>query len=389
MSRCGSATGAAYLRLASRVALGKPAMPYVVAAQTAFPEHYYPQPQLLEALRGPFCGDRRFDDVKLSRLFESVQVRGRHLVQPKEWYARRPSFAERNATWTESAVRLGSTAIGRLLERVQLEPGDVDLLAFTTVTGLAVPSIDARLMNRLAFRASTKRLPLFGLGCVAGAAGVARLSEYLRGSPRSAALLLSVELCSLTLQQHDDSVANVIAAALFGDGAAAALLVGDEHPLARASGPRVVETRSVFFPNTERVMGWDIVDSGFKIVLGKGVPQLARSELAPAVRALLAERDLSPADVGTWIVHPGGPAVIDGVIDALALGPRALDVTRDSLAKVGNLSSASVLMVLERSLDDPRPRAGTWGMLLAMGPGFCAELVLLRWDEPSSHERAA
>jgi len=220
---------------------------------------------------------------------------------------------------------------------------------------------------------------VFGLGCAAGAAGIAHVSDVLAGRPRAAALLLCVELCSLTFQREDLSMTNLIATGLFGDGAACVLMVGDEHPLARGVAPRVEATRSLLFPNTEDVMGWEVIDAGFRVVLSKGVPQIARTELPGAVRNFLDEQRLRTRDVARWIAHPGGPAVIAAMEQGLELAPGTLDDSRESLARTGNLSSASVLVILKRALEAKAPSAGAPGLLLAMGPGFAAELVLLRW----------
>lgn len=248
---------------------------------------------------------------------------------------------------------------------------------FTSVTGVAAPSVDARLVGRLGLRSDVKRLPVFGLGCVAGAAGVARLHDYLLGRPDDVAVLLSVELCSLTFQRHDASTANLVATALFGDGAAAVVALGQGR--ASGAGPEVVATRSRMYPDTEHVMGWDIRSSGFKVRLDPAVPDVVRRYLADDVRDFLAEHGLKPKDVAHWVCHPGGPKVLEAVSDVLSLPDGALDVTWRSLAEVGNLSSSSVLHVLRDTLEQRRPEPGSPGLLMAMGPGFCCELVLLRW----------
>jgi alkylresorcinol/alkylpyrone synthase len=265
------------------------------------------------------------------------------------------------------------------LGKAGLSTSDVDALIFVTVTGVATPSIDARLMNRLDLPARVKRMPIFGLGCVAGAAGISRAADYVRGFPDQVAVLLSVELCSLTLQPEDLSIPNLIASGLFGDGAAAVVVTGEDRPVNGASGPRIVDTRSVFYKDSERVMGWDISETGFKIVLSADVPVVAREKLRPDVDAFLAEHGLTPADISSWVCHPGGPKVLEAMQEALELPEGALDVTWRSLREVGNLSSTSVLLVLEETLANHRPAPGSWGMVIAMGPGFCSELVLLRW----------
>jgi alkylresorcinol/alkylpyrone synthase len=217
---------------------------------------------------------------------------------------------------------------------------------------------------------------VFGLGCVAGAAGLARLHDYLEARPQGVAVLLSVELCSLTLQRDDASAANVVAGSLFGDGAAAVVAVGRDRA---ASGPEVVATRSRLYPDTEHLLGWDVGDGGFRIVLGSDLPDLVGRHLGPEVRDFLADHDLKPRDVAGWVCHPGGPKVLEAVRETLDLPARALEATWRSLAEVGNLSSASVLHILRDVLAGDRPLPGSPGVLMAMGPGFCSEIVLLRW----------
>src|SRR5262249_34974371 len=218
------------------------------------------------------------------------------------------------------------------LGRAELSAADVDALIFVTVTGVATPSIDARLMNRLALPSRVKRMPIFGLGCVAGAAGLSRAADYVRAYPDQVAVLLSVELCSLTLQKGDLSIPNLIASGLFGDGAAAVLVVGDGRP---AAGPEIVASRSVFYRDSQRVMGWDISEEGFRIVLSADVPQVVRDYLRADVDAFLAEHGLTRSDIASWVCHPGGPKVLEAMEETLELPPDALAVTWKSLREVG------------------------------------------------------
>jgi alkylresorcinol/alkylpyrone synthase len=235
-------------------------------------------------------------------------------------------------------------------------------------------------------RPDVKRMPLVGLGCVAGAAGVARVHDYLVGHPEEVAALLSVELCSLTIQRDDTSVPNLIASGLFGDGAAAVVAAGDRRRTVRAGGrehgrsgmPCVLATRSRMYADTERVMGWDVGATGLRVVLSAEVPELVRAHVAADVDGFLAEHALERADIDWWVCHPGGPKVLEALQGALGLDPTALALTWDSLNRVGNLSSASVLHVLADTLDVRPPRAGSYGLMMAMGPGFCLEMVLLR-----------
>jgi alkylresorcinol/alkylpyrone synthase len=347
----------------------------IAAVGSALPPHYYDQETLLAALRDRWS-DRYFNLDRLERLHKNVLVGGRHLALPMEEYAELTTWGRANDAWIRVAQEVGEEAVRKALDRAGLSASDVDALIAVTVTGVATPSIDARLMNRLGLPPRVKRMPIFGLGCVAGAAGIARAADYVRAFPDQVAVLLSVELCSLTLQPEDLSIPNLIASGLFGDGAAAVVIVGDDRP---SDGPRIVDSRSVFYPNSERVMGWDISETGFKIVLSADVPVVAREKLRPDVDAFLAEHGLTRDDIASWVCHPGGPKVLEAMQESLELPEEALEVTWKSLREVGNLSSTSVLLVLEETMENHRPSPGSYGMLIAMGPGFCSELVLLEW----------
>jgi alkylresorcinol/alkylpyrone synthase len=354
----------------------------ILSVGSGFPRHYYDQGELLAALE-KLWARRHFNTERLERLHKNVLVGGRHLALPIEEYDRLTTFGAANDAWIEVAQEVGEAAVRDALDRAGLAPADVDALYFVTVTGVATPSIDARLVNRLGLSPHVKRVPIFGLGCVAGAAGIARAADYVRAFPDEVAVLLSVELCSLTLQREDLSVPNLIASGLFGDGAAAVVVAGAERARrigdAGAPGPRILATRSVFYPDSERVMGWDITERGFGIVLSADVPEVARKFLAGDVDRFLADQGLARGDVGSWVCHPGGPKVLEAMEESLELPEGALDVTWRSLREVGNLSSTSVLLVLQDTLDHHRPRPGTLGLMMAMGPGFCSELVLLEW----------
>jgi alkylresorcinol/alkylpyrone synthase len=324
------------------------------------------------------CLPQDTDRRVLDRLHRSTKVSSRHMALPLERYAELDGFGASNDVFITAATDLGAQAVRGALHSAGLTASDVDLLIFTSVTGIATPSIDARLVGRLGLRPDVKRLPLFGLGCAGGAAGLARMHDYLLGRPDQVAVLLSVELCSLTFQRDDASMANLVATGLFGDGAAAVVAYGADRPDAIA-GPTIVDTRSHLYPDTGRVMGWDIGDAGFKVVLDPQVPDVVRRYLADDVEGFLGDHGIKPRDVTAWVCHPGGPKVLHAVTEALDLPDDALDVTWRHLADVGNLSSSSVLHVLRDTLAQRRPPPGTPGLLLAMGPGFACELVLLRW----------
>jgi alkylresorcinol/alkylpyrone synthase len=348
----------------------------IASAASAFPRNYYPQ-QILAAAAMEYWGDRLENPRIVERLFAHCGVEGRFLTLPLEVYASLTSWGEANNHWIDNAEELGRQALCRSLSRAGLAPRDIGALFFTSITGISSPSIDARLINRMDLRKNINRVPIFGLGCVAGAAGIARAADYVRAYPDRVAAVVSVELCSLTVQRDDLSMANLISTGLFGDGAAAVLVAGANRE--EAEGPQILDTRSVFYPDTEYVMGWDISEKGFRIVLSKDVPDMVRKHLVGDVDAFLADNDLDRRDVANWVVHTGGPAVLEATQEALELPDGALDASWHCLRKTGNLSSASVLCVLEETMSRRRPQPGTFSLLAAMGPGFCSELVLMRW----------
>jgi alkylresorcinol/alkylpyrone synthase len=347
----------------------------IAAVGSALPPHYYDQETLLEAFKRHWA-KRHHNLDRLENLHRNVLVGGRHLALPVEEYERLETWGQANDAWIRVAQDVGERAIREGLQRAGLDTDDIDALITVTVTGVATPSIDARLMNRLRFPSRVRRMPIFGLGCVAGTAGIARAADYVRAYPDQIAVLLSVELCSLTLQREDLSIPNLIASGLFGDGAAAAIVAGSGR---EAAGPRIVESRSVFYPDSEEVMGWQISEEGFRIVLSADVPKVVQRHLRADVDSFLADNGLSREDVSIWVSHPGGPKVLEAMQAALDLPDEALASAWRSLREMGNLSSTSVLLVLQDIMENGAPAPDSYGLMLAMGPGFCSEMVLLRW----------
>jgi alkylresorcinol/alkylpyrone synthase len=350
----------------------------IAAVGHAFPKYRYSQQEIAAALSQRWAGKLPRQEV-FERLFANMGVSFRHLVLPIEAYDELDTWGRANDAWIEAAVELGEQAIRCALTRAGVSVHDLDAIFVVSVTGIASPTIDARLINRMHLRSDIKRIPIFGLGCVAGAAGVARAADYVRAFPEHSVVLLAVELCSLTWQRDDLSVANLISSALFGDGAAAVVISGSAKERRAAGGPRILASRSSFYPDTESVMGWDISEKGFRIVLSPEVPDVVYEHLACDVDEFLGAHRLQRSDVGTWVMHTGGPKVLESTISSLGLAAGALDVSWRCLDRVGNLSSASVLLVLEEFVNERRPAPGTLGVLAAMGPGFCSELVLLEW----------
>ena len=355
---------------------------HVLSVRGVLPEHRYQQEEITESFIDRMM-TAKVNRRVVERFHGNAGVKTRHTALPLEAYAGLEDFGASNDAFIEAGVALGSRAVVDALKAVDLAPADVDLIISATVTGLAVPSLEARVAATIGLREDVVRVPLVGLGCVAGAAGVARLHDYLVGHPDAVAVLMSVELCSLTLQRDDVSIANLVASGLFGDGAAAVVAVGAERARTmldpdRGVQPEVLAATSRLYPDSERTMGWDVGAGGLKIVLDSSVPDLVRHYVGGDVDRFLAQHDLTRADIEGYVAHPGGPKVLEAMADALEVPREALGVTWDSLSRIGNLSSASVLHVFADTLADHAPRPGSYGLMLAMGPGFCSELVLLR-----------
>jgi alkylresorcinol/alkylpyrone synthase len=348
----------------------------IIGVGSALPAHLYHQQQITDALIEHWGAGLSAQEL-LRRLHCRVGVDVRHLAFSLEQYAQFSTWGESNRAWLTASQELGTKAIDAVLERTGFMRSDIDALYIVSITGVASPSLDARLANCMGLRSDIKRTPIFGLGCVGGAVGLVRAADYVRAFPNQVAVLLSVEVCSLTIQLDDLSIANMISSGLFADGAVAALLTG--QGTAAAQGPEIICTKSVFYPGTEDMMGWDISEKGFRVILSPKLPKLIKSRFAADVDSFLTEHGLSRTHVGSWVIHPGGPKILEAVESSLGLFDHELEASWECLSRCGNLSSGSVLKVLEEVIAGHRPQPGTFGVIAAMGPGFCAELLLVRW----------
>lgn len=360
----------------------------IASVATAYPPYRYPQSVITEAIKGfrKYKSTESNESRLMDRLHSNCGVEFRHLLFPIDRLGRFSGFGESNDAWIEGALKLGQEAITTALERAALKTVDISAIFFASTTGLATPSIDARLTNLMHFPTNIKRTPIFGLGCVAGAAGISRAADYVRAYPKQYALLLAVELCSLTWQESDESMGNLVASGLFGDGAAAVILAGDETPHSMTPRtasdfpcPRVMDTRSTLYPNTEHLVGWKFKDNGFNVVLSPEIPDLVNKYLRANVDEFLADNDLSVAEICSFIMHSGGPKVLEAMEKSLELPAGALEPSWASLREFGNLSSASVLSIMEDYVLNKPGKPGSHSILAAMGPAFCSELVLLQW----------
>ncbi len=307
-------------------------------------------------------------------IVDNSQVKRRYCIHPVEYVIQPRPLSQISREYQEHAVRLGRQVACESLTRAGMKPADIDLIITVSCTGVMIPSLDAHLINDLGFRSDVRRLPITELGCAAGAAALSRAWEYLRAFPEATALIVAVELPSLTFQRANVSQANLISSVLFGDGAAAAIVTG--RP---AHGPRVLDTQSYLFPQSLDAMGFDLKETGFHIVLSKDVPQMIREKIKSLITSLLNRHALSPERISRFILHPGGQKLLLYMEEELGLSRTDTQFSWDVLSQYGNLSSASVLFVLHECLTKKNASAGEYGLLAAFGPGFSAEMVLLQW----------
>ncbi|EMT46590.1 type III polyketide synthase [Anoxybacillus flavithermus] len=353
-------------------------MPKIVAVELAQLPYRVSQKEVMHTVKNLFR-DRYEQIDRLLSIFENDHIQTRTFVQPLDWYTTVHSFAEKNAKYIECAVRYGKEAIERCLRSKNIPFEEIEAIFYISTTGMATPSIEAKMMNELPFSVHTKRIPIWGLGCAGGAAGLARAVDYCRAYPEAKVLVVAVEFCSLTFQLDDVSKSNLIGTSLFADGVACACVVGDDVQKWHTA-PRVLDMQTTFMRNTENVMGWDIKDQGFYVVFSKHIPTMIRQSVGEIIQSFLKQNGVDLTQMEHFIVHPGGKKVLDAYQDCLHISEDRLTHAMSVLREYGNMSSVTVLAVLQRFLQQSMTQEG-YGLMMAMGPGFSCELLLLKWGD--------
>ncbi|ARD47378.1 type III polyketide synthase [Sporosarcina sp. P37] len=359
-------------------------MPIIQSVSTVRPPVDLPQEEAVSFARSLFSDS--FKDIdRLLKVFQNGEIDTRQVCMPLEWYAQAHDFETKNDLYIQHAVTLGKQAVEQCLSNTAtlvraVDPAEIDAIFFVSSSGLATPSIDARLINQLPFRHDIKRVPIWGLGCAGGASGMSRAFDYCKAYPDSNVLVLAVELCSLTFQRDDVTKSNLVGMSLFSDGVACALVSGEQSTVKSTRPmPKIRATSSRFMPDSEDVMGWDIKSDGLHVVFSKSIPAVIKSWLGPFVHQFVGEHDLTMKDILHFVAHPGGKKVLDAYQKALQLDQGQTAASKKILQHHGNMSSPTVLYVLKDFIEQ-QPAEGEYGLMAALGPGFCGELLLLEWQ---------
>ncbi|RBW70408.1 type III polyketide synthase [Bacillus taeanensis] len=363
-------------------------MSVILSVDTHSPPYKLSQQEVLSFIKELFK-DSYTNIERLLPVFHNGQIEERYFSMPLEWFSKNHSFQEKNDLYIEHALTYSIEAITKclnsstfLIEPVSYE--EIDAIFFISSTGMATPSIDARIMNILPFSKHTKRIPIWGLGCAGGAAGIARAHEYCLAYQHANVLVVSIELCSLTFQKDDLSKSNLVGTSLFADGAACALVVGRKSALLQRKKvsllPAVKETQSTLMPHSEDVMGWNIKNGGLYVVFSKDIPSIIRSWLGENVKGFLQLYNLELQSIKHFVAHPGGRKVLEAYEETLSFSEEKTAISSHILKHYGNMSSTTVLFVLQKFMKTEEDKQKhDLGLLTALGPGFSSELVLLEW----------
>lgn len=353
-------------------------MPMIRKVVTENAPYHVDQNEIVGVVRSLFGG--QYDDIeRLLKVFGNGQIDGRYFAAPLEWFEKERGLEEKNRLYVEEAVKMGSQAVAKCLEEAGVDKADVDAFVFVSSSGMSTPTIDARIMNVLEMPPHVKRIPLWGLGCAGGASGLSSAADYCRAYPEAVVIVLCLELCSLTFQRSDHSKSNLIGTSLFADGAACALVTGDQVKLP-GEGFHIKDSQSTLMRDSEDVMGWDVKDEGLHVVFSRDIPKIIEKWLKPNVELFLEKISKSSSDITHFIAHPGGKKVLRAYEKSLGLTTDKTDISRSVLAKYGNMSSPTVLYVLKDFMET-KPGQGEEGLLTALGPGFSSEMLWLEWGE--------
>jgi alkylresorcinol/alkylpyrone synthase len=350
-------------------------MPKVISVGTSTPPYCFNQAVVKQFIHKLFAESVSEID-RLINVFDNSNISTRHFCVPLEWLSEQHSFSDRNELYKRNALKFSIEAINECLSRINARYHVIDHIIFVSSTGLSTPTIDALLLNKLKLNRHLERTPIWGLGCAGGAVGLTRALEFTRAYPKKNALLVAVELCSLTFQKDDDSKSNVVASSLFSDGAAAVLISGDQSKLHENPGIELLDTLTTTYYDSLDVMGWEINDEGFKVLFSRDIPSIVRECVEPNIQELLVRHNLRVDDLKYYITHPGGMKVINAYQESLGLTNGSLDYSRQILQEYGNMSSASVLYVMNEFLRNGKRKPGHFGLISALGPGFSSELIL-------------
>ena len=345
-------------------------MARIIATGVAIPPHRVTRSVAENYAREHFGGHIKELDKYLP-IFLNAGIEQRNFCVPPEWFTSPKSFSEKNITYIEWATKLGHEAAESCLRSIGMHSHEIDNIIFVSTTGMATPTIDARLINTLKLRQDIRRTPVWGLGCVGGAAGLVMAYDYLKAFPESKVMLIAVELCSLTFLFDDYTISNLVATSLFADGAVAVLLAND------GEGPEIFATHSQTWPDSLDVMGWNFLDDGLQVVFSKSIPGIVRKNIHEDITGFLARHGLSLDDIDNYLIHPGGAKVLEAYQEALSLLPEHLEHSYQIIKNHGNMSSVTVLYILDRFLK-ANDNAGKYGLLTALGPGFTSESLLFK-----------
>ncbi len=350
-------------------------MPKIASVGRALPPHKLSQNDIRSFARTHFAVADAARE-RLLEVFENAQINERYFSVSADWYLTPHSFVDKTEEYIHSCDSLGVAAVNECLNPLHLSTNQIDYIIFVSTTGLATPSIDARLINLLKLRSNVRRTPIWGLGCAGGAAGLSHAYHHLLGHPKERVLVVAIELCGLTFQQDDLSKSNFIATALFGEGAAAVLMAGDE---VETDGVAVLDTRSTFWPDSLDVMGWNVMNTGLQVVFSQSIPRIVKDRAQENLSGFLGDHNLTLGDISYLILHPGGAKVIEAYQAALSLTNGKLDICRQALRDYGNMSSVSVLFVLAEHMKQYPLNSDKYGLISALGPGFCSESLLVQF----------